>query len=339
MIKLIRRYFAYQQLYYKDDKLEWELLVKLANKQDNDNFELGNKLSRKHIKFNEAPMNVLLACQTISNGVADTIEQLSEDGYDGFTNCESTVKFLRLYNNVFDVMNFGEGKPSDDYFKKPLCLENIQKIQEVFKEFEEFTGQMSVDEFKRKPKKKRNHSEGEIVQRAGVIRKPVLKSRSSMGFFGLLTNIKSTLGIYSDYVENGPLDVFYTFQFSQDHLETFFSLIRSNLGRNNNPNEIQFKASYKKLLVCMPYLSARKGNCILSSTDIFTVSSAKQPISQTPQSLANQTEEVEINFLSPTLLPSFVWFNCLSPFFSSILISVFGRSFLFVFFFTINRTK
>lgn len=117
MIKLVRGYFAYHQLYYKDDKLKWELLVQLANKQDNDNFELGNKISRKHIKFHEAPMNVELAVQTISNGVADTIEQLSVDGYEGFTNSESTIKFLRLYNNVFDVMNFGNGKPSDNHFK------------------------------------------------------------------------------------------------------------------------------------------------------------------------------------------------------------------------------
>lgn len=154
MLKLIRRYFAYHQLYYKNEKLKWELLKKLAEKQDNDNFELGNKLSRKHINFHEAPMNVKLAVQTISNGVADVIEQLSEDGYEGFTESESTVKLLRLYNNIYDIMNYGVDKPSDDHFKKPLCSANIHKFRDIFQEFRDFTSHISVDEYKRKKKKK-----------------------------------------------------------------------------------------------------------------------------------------------------------------------------------------
>lgn len=44
-------------------------------------------------------------------------------------------------------------------------------------------------------------------------------------------------------------------------------------GWNNNPNDIQLTSSYRKLLVCMPYLSARKGNCIINSTNVLTVSS------------------------------------------------------------------
>lgn len=115
-----------------------------------------------------------------------------------------------------------------------------------------------------------------------------------MGFFGFLHNITSTLGIYADYVENGALDVFYTFQYSQDHLETYFSLIRGSLGWNNNPNEIQFKAAYRKLLVCMPYVSARKGNCILNSTKILNVSSA-EPAQQPLRSLVNSVRGLEID--------------------------------------------
>lgn len=298
MLKLIRRYFAYHQLYYKDEQLKWELLKNLAEKQDNDNFELGNKLSRKHINFQEAPMNVLLAVQTISNSVADTIEQLCEDGYEGFTGAETLVKFLRIYNNAYDIMNYGNDKPSDDNFKKPLCAENIQKFRDFFQEFREFTSQISIDEYKRKPKEKGNRSSNE--NKTTSIRKPILKSRSSMGFFGFLHNITSTLGIYNDYVEHGPLDVFYTFQYSQDHLETYFSLIRSSLGWNNNPNDIQFEAAYRKLLVCMPYTSARKGNCIIGSTNILNVSSAQQPAqhSESIQTIGSSVRELEIDELS-----------------------------------------
>lgn len=284
MIKLIRRYLANQQLYYKDEKLNWELLKRLAEKQDKDNIELGNKLSRKHINFKDAPMNVLLAVQTMSNSVADAIEQLSEDGYEGFTQSASLVKFLRVNNNVFDILNYGDGKPSDEHFKKPLCSVNIQIIREVFKEFEDFTHHISVEEVKR----------SKNVRGTDIIRKAILKSRSSMGFFGLLNNIKSTLGIYADYVENGPFDIFFTFQYSQDHLETYFSLIRGSLGWNNNPNAIQFQSSYRKLLVCMPYSSARKCNCILNSTSVLTVSSAQMPSNQTLHPFVNEVTDVEI---------------------------------------------
>lgn len=220
MLKLIRKYFAQKKLFYKDEELKWSLIEKLAQKQDNDNFEMGNKLSRAHITFSSAPMNVLLAAQTLSNSVADSLEQLCEDEYPEYIGCEPTVKFLRLFNDTFDVMNYGNGKPSNEYYKQPLCAANIENFSRLFEEFEEFISHITVAECKRS-KKNKNPS---------CIRKPVLKSKSSCGFFGFLVNIQSILGIYRDYVENGPFDTFDTFQFSQDHLETFFSLIRASLG-------------------------------------------------------------------------------------------------------------
>lgn len=99
-----------------------------------------------------------------------------------------------------------------------------------------------------------------------------------MGFFGFLHNMTSTLGLYDDYIKNGPLEMFYTFQYSQDHLETYFSLVRSSLGGNNNPNEQQFCSAYRKLLFCVPHLSAKGTNCNLDLVNILTVSSAEQPI-------------------------------------------------------------
>lgn len=220
MLKLIRKYFAQKELCYKDMELKWSLIEKLAQKQDNDNFEMGNKLSRDHISFSCAPMKVILAVQTLSNSVANSLEQLCEDGYPEFVGCESLVKFLRLVNNLFDSMNYGNGKPTNEHYKQPLCAANIEKFSRLFEEFEEFVEHITVAEYKRS-KKNKNPT---------CTRKPVLKSNSSCGFFGFLLNIQSIIGIYHDYVENGPLDSFDTFQFSQDHLETYFSLIRGSLG-------------------------------------------------------------------------------------------------------------
>lgn len=267
MIKLLRKYLATGNLYYKNDRLNWDLLKLVAQKQDGDNFSLGNKLSRAHINFHEEPMNVLKAAQTLSNGAADVIEMCREDGYEEFIGSESLVKFLRLCNDILDVMNYADGKPTDNHFKAPLCAANYEKFEGLFKEFEEFVSHMTIDEYKKKSKK----------NRGPPVRKPVLKSRSAVGFLGLLTNIKSIRGIYADYIQSGKLETFNTFQFSQDHLETYFTLVRSALGANNNPTPLQFKGVYRKLLVCMPHVSARSGNCILNSTNVLTVSSGIQP--------------------------------------------------------------
>lgn len=272
MIKLVRKYLSEKQLYYRGDKLKWDLLIKLAEKQYTDNVELGNKLTKRHINWKQTPMVVRLAVETLSNGVADTLEQLNEDKYDDFIGCESLVQFIRLHNNLYDFLNYGYGKKTDEHFKNFLCESNIDKFIRLCNEYKEFISNMEIDEVTSRGKR--------------IIRKKVLNSRCSMGFFGFWHNITSALGIYYDYVQNGPLERFYNFQFSQDHLETFFSLIRGSLGANNNPNTEQFKYAFRKLLICTPHLSADKTNCIISATHLLTVSSAQQP---TPQPAKHQT--------------------------------------------------
>lgn len=63
---------------------------------------------------------------------------------------------------------------------------------------------------------------------------------------------------------------------SQDHLETYFSLVRGSLGANNNPNVQQFRSAYRKLLFCSPHISGnKKTNCNTEFPDeLLEVSSA-----------------------------------------------------------------
>lgn len=110
MIKLVRKYFAEQNLRYKNDDIKWEYLKILAKKQDTDNFSLGNKLTNDHINYENDKMKVSLAVEALSNSVADAIEQLREDGYEDFVGSEQTVEFMRYCNNVLDIMNHGEKK-------------------------------------------------------------------------------------------------------------------------------------------------------------------------------------------------------------------------------------
>lgn len=52
-----------------------------------------------------------------------------------------------------------------------------------------------------------------------------------------------------------------TYKLSQDHLETFFSAIRSRCGYNDNPTCYQFQTAYKRLLVHNQIRSSMYANC------------------------------------------------------------------------------
>ena len=71
--------------------------------------------------------------------------------------------------------------------------------------------------------------------------------RKRTDFLGFLVNISSVREIFQKYVvlEQAPLKYLLTYKLSQDHLELFFSAVRSKKrgrGGNNNPTVFQFKA-------------------------------------------------------------------------------------------------
>ena len=72
------------------------------------------------------------------------------------------------------------------------------------------------------------------------------------------------MGVYEDLVEQpaAPCRYLLTYKLSQDHLELFFSAIRSRGGHNNNPNVRQFRGAYKRLLV-RHQVKKGTGNCLL----------------------------------------------------------------------------
>lgn len=205
-LKLARKHLSSNKIHYKGKLVDWNLLVTLVNKQSLDNFNLRNKLTKLHINWYQKPMNVRLAAETISKSVADTLEQLRKDGYEEFQNAETTEDFLRFFNNGFDILNFGTNQKSDSKYKQPIREDTANHIFEFAEKFKEYIIGL---EFGIPPNSK-----------------PILKSSAERGFFGFYYDFVSLQGIYNDFVLNGPLDEFFPFQFSQDHLETFFSLIR-----------------------------------------------------------------------------------------------------------------
>jgi hypothetical protein len=52
-----------------------------------------------------------------------------------------------------------------------------------------------------------------------------------------------------------------SYQLSQDHIEMFFSAIRSHGGFTNNPRAMQFRGAYKRLLHDAEIATSAADNC------------------------------------------------------------------------------
>lgn len=203
MLKLVRRHFASNMIYHEDELIDWELLKTLVEKQSANDFNLCNKLTKKHIDWHSKPMNVRLAAETLSNSVADVLDQLRQDGYVEFGRSESTSKCIRMFDRAFDLLNCNKFSKRDLEYKQPLNEETATKIFEFASEFKRY---IEALELRHKTKSD-----------------PILHSTAYTGFFGFYYNFISLKGIYEDLRNNEAqmMTEYYTFQFSQDHLETF----------------------------------------------------------------------------------------------------------------------
>jgi hypothetical protein len=77
----------------------------------------------------------------------------------------------------------------------------------------------------------------------------LIESNRKTVFFGFIINCNNLLNLYKDLKSHYKFEYILSFKLSQDHLETFFSAVRSRSGFNNNPSCLQFKATYKRLIV------------------------------------------------------------------------------------------
>lgn len=97
----------------------------------------------------------------------------------------------------------------------------------------------------------------------------LLKSQRKTGFLGLIICFTNVLKLYE--ILKPHILYLLSYKISQDHLEVFFSAMRSRGGFNNNPNAIKFRSAYKRLLVRHEINGSAFGNCILldSSTILY----------------------------------------------------------------------
>lgn len=100
-------------------------------------------------------------------------------------------------------------------------------------------------------------------------------SRRKVGFLGMYSAALAVIKIYEDYVKksDAPLRHLLTYKLSQDYLGLFFCAIRARSGWCPNPTCMQFKSSYKRLLIHHEVKGSNGNTTLQHKTKILTVSS------------------------------------------------------------------
>lgn len=224
----------------ENEEINWKYFESLEQLRIKEDFAHIHRLTKKHIEFQNAKMNVRLAAQTLSNSVANSMEMLMEKGYEPFSNSSATIEFTRFINNCFDIMNTKDktNVNSANKFKSAIDSQNKTEI---------FTFLANITTYLKQIKFPCGQS--------------VIRSKSRAAFRGIVINAANFKSIYDEYVESNLLDRLSTFAFSQDHLESLFGRIRSLNGYNDNPTAGQFSAALKKIIVCGEIKSSELSNC------------------------------------------------------------------------------
>lgn len=253
MIKLIRNAFGEKKILIdaEGNKINWSFIEELNKLQESEGLHLGNKLRKAHLFFFKQKMKVKLAVQLLSASVADSLSYCEEElQLKQFKGCQSTVKFINIINNCFDILNSRSLIPPG--YKKALCDKNIKITTDYIDNVINYISELRF-----------------------IDNELVINSKRKTGFLGLIISLKSALSVYNDLiVEKNQLIYLPLYKISQDHLELFFSSIRSKGGWNNNPTARQFAAAYKRLIARAEIREGGLGNCIpLDDIPILTVSS------------------------------------------------------------------
>lgn len=256
-VKLIRNTLAEMLMIDEDgNTISWDYIKALNKLQMREGFHAANKMRKQHVLYQKQTMKVRLATQLLSASVADSLDACREKNISGFENSAATARFIRLFNDLFDILNSRTMKAKG--WKRPIANFNCGDVWVFFENAERYIRNLRF-------------TDSTLV----------LKSRRKTGFLGFMICMRSIRHMYNLHVSpKSDFKYLTTYKISQDHLELFFGAIRAKGGFNNNPSVRQFISAYKRLLVHAQFKSDGKGNCIsLSEINILTSSSCNRYIS------------------------------------------------------------
>lgn len=216
--------------------VDFKYIQRLNTLQKEQGLNLANKLSDKHIFYNNRKMNVKIAAQTLSSGVADALEFLQNKNHPDFVGCGPTIKFIRVIDRLFDFLNSRD--PYGKHFKGPINKNNLLKSIEQLEYCYDYLSQLKIEEIL------------------------VLKHSRKTFALGFMSDINSIKILAERLLQQLDFKYILTYKFSQDHLELLFACIRSRGGYNNNPNVKQFQWALRKLMFRNSVEAPQGTNCI-----------------------------------------------------------------------------
>lgn len=251
VLKLVRNSLAVEDLFDLDgNRISWSYLKALVEFQEINGLHAGTKIRRPHIDWQQNKMNVKLAAQSLSESVSVALRCMRDDFQnDNFKNVEGTAKFCSIINEAFDILNSRE-LWNKNPLKVGILASNVDAISHRVKDIISYIKSLKTVH--------------------GI---PIIQTRKKTGFVGFIISLQNVVNIYNDFYKcnSGYL---LTYKLSQDHLETFFSAVRSRGGYSNNPTCYQFINILKKLLIHADIKGSESGNCEdFNDTEILKISS------------------------------------------------------------------
>jgi hypothetical protein len=278
MLKLWRNFISQcKNITWDEGVIDWCFIKKLYELQTNAGILAANKLTRNHLEFDKHKMKVSLATQVLSSSVADAID-FCRDGLklDEFASSAPTASFIRLIDQAFDILNSRD--PGERGYKEPLNVGNILSKFAFLEYFCRLILKMRFTEV--------TNSKGKTK----VIEKLVCRSNRKRCVVGMVISIKSIIRISTQLLQREQSPFFYvcTYRFSQDLLELMFNKVRGRLGRNNNPNCIEFRNIMKCFWHQNILKSNNTGNCVMQMAESeipggFLPLKRKQKVPQEPE--------------------------------------------------------
>lgn len=253
MLKLVRNAMAHLSILYSNGKkILFDDIRLLQKKQDEEGLKAGTKLKKNHIYFHNNKMNVKLAAQTLSESISAALKFVDKYDPKYLQSAQETAKFCSTFNDAFDILNVRSKFPKPKKCNMPLTdstfdalKQNAENIIKYIKGIEDCEHQSILD------------------------------CKRKIGFVGFVICLSNIFDLFLLLKEKG-LEYVLTYKLNQDHLETFFSAIRSRGGFNNNSSAKHFEGSYKKLIVRHEVKAVETGNCMINDLQILFVSSANK---------------------------------------------------------------
>lgn len=248
-LKLVRNTLGEKGILLNESNkyIKWEFIVKLYNLEKVEGLKSATKLTGRHINYHNEKMNVRLAAQVLSDSVSKALTYCKQIGYADFQGSLATAHFCSMINKAFDILNSRSKFSKGNKYNLPISDNTINEYSTFVSSFKNY-----------------------IYNLKDINGTRIVHSTRSTGFIGMIICLENALQLYHNLHYKKYIEYLLTFKLSQDHLESFFSAIRSRGGFNSNPTCMQFESAYKKMLVHHEIVESEYGNCtMLESTSIL----------------------------------------------------------------------